>query len=59
MKTELGPEKICLKRELENLKLPAISSSRFIRTLYDVIDHGAGDAQSSNMQESDSMMCLV
>ncbi|GIK02900.1 hypothetical protein Aspvir_006963 [Aspergillus viridinutans] len=43
VKTEPGPEKICLRREWNNYRIPAIATSKYIRELCDVI--------SSNKEE--------
>ena len=58
VKTELGPEKTCLKRELHNYKLPAVASCPYIRTLYDVIGPGRDDAKVDNATTEDPL-CMV
>ena len=58
MKTELGPQKICLKRERDNYGLPAIASCQYLRTLYDVV--GPGDsAQGDTTSTTGDPLCLV
>jgi serine/threonine protein kinase len=59
VKTELGPEKICFKRERENYKLPAIADCQYVRALYDVIGPDEGDAQVFSTSETDDPVCMV
>jgi hypothetical protein len=60
VKTELGPERICFKRESENYKLPVIADCRHIRALYDVIGPDEGDAQVFSISETeDDPVCMV
>jgi hypothetical protein len=50
--TELGSEKICLKREYDSYQLPAVASCQYIRTLCDVESYrdeaGVGDASATD-----------
>lgn len=58
VKTELGPEKICLKRERNNYRLPTIASCQNFRALYDTVgpeDCAQGDTTSTTGDPS----CLV
>jgi hypothetical protein len=59
IKTELGPEKICFKRERENYKFPAVAGCQHIRALYDVIGPDEGDAQVFSTSETDDPACMV
>jgi serine/threonine protein kinase len=56
VKTELGIEKICLKRERDNYALPAIASCKYIRKLLDIVqpDHGCRPVPKTEEQ-----ICLV
>jgi hypothetical protein len=40
VKTELGTEKTCLKREHDNYMLPAVASCQHIRALHDLVLEG-------------------
>ena len=59
VKTELGPEKICLRRENDNYKLPAIASCQYIRTLVDIIGPKGVDTQVDNEFTMKESLCLV
>lgn len=58
VKTELGPEKTCLKREHGNYRLPTIAGCQYLRPLYDVVgpeDH----THWSNMPATGDPPCMV
>lgn len=58
VKTELGPEKICLKRERDNHRFPAIASCQYLRSLYDIV--GPGDsARGDTTSTTGDPLCLV
>lgn len=59
MKTELGPEKICLKRERRNHRLPAIASCKYIRTLHDVVGPDEDDVPVENETTTEDPLCMV
>ena len=59
MKTELGNEKTCFKRERDNYKLPAVASCQYIRTLYDVIGQDQDGAQGDDISATDDPPCMV
>ncbi|KAJ9296735.1 hypothetical protein DTO271G3_4934 [Paecilomyces variotii] len=61
VKTELGPEKICLNREQNNYRIPAIRSCKYIRQLRDVIGSDSKELREEKA-DSDSVinpLCLV
>ncbi len=59
VKTEIGPEKTCLKRERSNYKLPAIITCQYIRTLYDVVGPDGDDAQVESASMTEDPPCMV
>lgn len=59
VKTELGSDKTCLKRELDNYNLPAVASSQYIRVLLDVVGAGDNDTQVFNESEIEGPLCMV
>ena len=59
LKTEIGPEKTCLRRELSNYRLPAVASCQHIRTLYDVIGPDGEDAQNESISRTGDPLCMV
>lgn len=59
VKTEIGPEKTCLKRERSNYNLPAIISCQYIRTLYDVVGPDGDDAQVGSASRTEDPPCMV
>lgn len=59
VKTEIGPEKICLNRERSNYKLPAIISCQFIRTMYDIVGPDGDDARVERASMTDDPPCMV
>jgi hypothetical protein len=58
VKSELGPDKICWKRERDNYKLPAVASCPYIRILRDVIEV-QGDYAQVDSASIDALPCLV
>ncbi|KAJ9226789.1 hypothetical protein DTO027B5_1875 [Paecilomyces variotii] len=59
LKTELGPEKICLKREQNNYRIPAITSCKYIRQLCDVISPGSEELSTEKADSAVNSLCLV
>lgn len=59
VKTELGPEKICLKREQNNYRIPAITSCKYIRELCDVISSGSEEIRAVKADSAINSLCLV
>lgn len=59
VKTEIGPEKICLKRERGNYRLLAVASCQYIRSLYDVVGPDGDDVQVKNTSTTEDPLCMV
>ncbi|KAJ9394249.1 hypothetical protein DTO282F9_8816 [Paecilomyces variotii] len=59
VKTELGPEKICLKRERDNYRIPAITSCKYIRELCDVISSDSKELRAEKADSAINSLCLV
>jgi hypothetical protein len=59
VKTELGPEKICLERERSNYKLPAVVSCQHIRTLHDVVGPDGDGIRAKSTSRTEDPPCLV
>lgn len=58
VKTEIGTEKTCLKREHNNYKLPAIASCQHIRALQDLILE-EDVTQEGNASRTEYPCCMV
>jgi len=59
VKTEIGNETVCFKRERSNYRLPAIISCQYIRTLYDVVGPEEDDAQAESALTTEDPPCMV
>ena len=59
VKTELGAEKICLKRERDNYKLPAIASCQYIRTLLDLVEQDRYNSHIDDTATTEEELSLV
>jgi hypothetical protein len=59
VKTEVGPERICLKREYDNYQLPAVASCQYIRTLCDVVKPYRDETQVGDASTTDYPLCMV
>ena len=59
VKTELGPEKICLERERSNYKLPAVASCQHIRALHDVVGPDGDGIHAESISRTEDPPCLV
>lgn len=59
VKTEIGPEKIALKRECGDYRLPAIASSEQIRSLYEIIGREEDNAGVEGMSTTEDPLCMV
>lgn len=59
VKTEIGPEKIALKCQGGNYWLPAIASSKHIRSLYEAIGQDGNNAGVEGMSMTEDPLCMV
>lgn len=59
VKTDIRPERICLKRELYNHGLSAVASCQCIRTLFDVAGVDKEDGEAEDTSTIEESLCLV
>lgn len=59
VKTETGYENVCLQRERNNYRLPAVASCQHIRSLYDVIGPDEDDGLSESTRTIEDPLCMV